>query len=138
MKTVIEPNVLASALSSRSGYHWLIELLLDEVIELYVTGEILLEYEEILKKKYSESAASNLLVALRELPNVHDVKVYFRWDLLNDPKDNNLVDCYLAAGAHYLITHDAHFPVLRSIDLPKVNTLRIEEFKAALEDAEWT
>lgn len=50
IKTVIDTNVLVAALSSKSVYHWLIELLLDEQFELYLTGEILLEYEEVLKQ----------------------------------------------------------------------------------------
>ena len=138
MKTVIETNVLASALSSKSVYHWLIELLLDEVIELYVTDELLLEYEEMLKTKYSGSTASNFLTSLKELPNVMYAHVYFRWNLINDPDDNKFVDCYIAAGADYLISHDSHFSVLRSIDFPKVNIVRIEEFEAAVKDSEWT
>jgi len=48
IKTVIDTNVLVSALSSRSVYHWLIELLLDEKIELYITDEILQEFEKFL------------------------------------------------------------------------------------------
>jgi putative PIN family toxin of toxin-antitoxin system len=75
-KTVIDTNVLVSALSSRSIYHWLIELLLEEKFELYVTDEILFEYEEVLKSKYSDAVATNFLVALQELPNVHFVRVY--------------------------------------------------------------
>jgi hypothetical protein len=31
--------------------------------------EILFEYEEVLKAKYSESVATNFLTALKELPN---------------------------------------------------------------------
>ncbi len=132
IKTVIDTNVLVSALSTKSIYHWVVELLLDERIELYLTEEILLEYEEILKTKYSNIVASNFLVALRELPNVHYTHVYFRWNLISDPDDNKFVDCYVASGAHYLISHDSHFSVLRSIMFPKVNIVRIEEFKAAL------
>lgn len=132
IKTVIDTNVLVSALSTKSIYHWLIELLLDERIELYITEEILLEYEEILKTKYSELVASNFLVALKELPNVHYSKVYFRWHLVNDPDDNKFVDCYVASGAQYLVSHDAHFSILKSITFPKVNVVRIEEFEAVL------
>jgi len=58
IKTVIDTNVLVSALSSKSVYHWLIESLLGEQFKLFITGEILLEYEEILKSKYSETVAS--------------------------------------------------------------------------------
>ena len=102
---------------------------------MYVTAEILLEYEEILKAKYSEHVASNFLLALRELPNVHYSHVYFRWNLINDPDDNKFVDCYMASGAHYLISHDAHFGVLKSIDFPRVNIVKIEDFKTALESS---
>ena len=134
IKTVIDTNVLVSALSSKSIYHWLIELLLDERIDLYVTEEILLEYEEILKSKYSVSVASNFLLALRELPNVHYSHVYFRWNLISDPDDNKFVDCYIASGAQYLISHDTHFAVLKSVAFPVVKVVRMEEFQGLLVD----
>lgn len=115
IKTVIDTNVLVSALSSKSIYHWVIELLLDEKLELYITDEILLEYEEVLKAKYSETVATNFLIALKELTNVYFVHVYFRWNLIRDPDDNKFVDCFVAAGAHYLISHDSHFSILKRL-----------------------
>jgi putative PIN family toxin of toxin-antitoxin system len=133
IRAIIDTNVLVSALSSKSQYHWLVELLLEEQLELFVTDEILLEYEEILKIKYSENVASNFLLALRELPNVFYTRVFFRWNLITDPDDNKFVDCYIASGAGYLITHDSHFSVLKSVVFPKVNVVSIEEFKASLE-----
>jgi len=135
IKTVIDTNIIVSALSTKSIYHWLIELLLDEQIELYVTEEILLEYEEVLKSKYSERVASNFLIALRELPNVHYSHVYFKWNLISDPDDNKFVDCYIASGAHYLISHDAHFSVLKSIMFPRVNIVKLEDFKTTIDSA---
>jgi len=132
IKTVIDTNVLVSALSSKSVYHWLIKLLLDEKLELCITDEILLEYEEVLKIKYSETVASNFLIALKELPNVYFTHIYFKWNLINDPDDNKFVDCYIAAGAHYLISHDSHFSVLKNISFPKVNIIKIQEFKDIL------
>ena len=70
LKIVIDTNVLVSSLSSKSIYHWLIELLLEEKFDLYITDEILFEYEEVLNAKYSESVATNFPPALKELPNV--------------------------------------------------------------------
>jgi putative PIN family toxin of toxin-antitoxin system len=116
IRTVIDTNVLVSALSSKSQYHWLVEMLLEENLELYVTEEILLEYEEVLKSKYSDRVASNFLLALRELPNVIYSRVYFRWNLISDPDDNKFVDCYIASGAQYLLSHDTDFSVLKSIE----------------------
>ena len=77
-----------------------------------------MEYEEILKSKYSETVASNFLVSLRKLSNVNYAHVYFRWNLISDPDDNKFVDCYIASGAHYLISHDTHFSVLKTIMFP--------------------
>ena len=122
-----------SALSSKSQYHWLVELLLEEKLELSVTEEIILEYEEVLKVKYSDNVASNFLLALRELPNVFCSQVFFRWNLISDPDDNKFVDCYIASGAHYLITQDSHFSILKSVAFPKVNVVSIEEFKTSVE-----
>jgi uncharacterized protein len=132
-RTVIDTNILVSALSSKSQYHWLVESLLEEKLELSVTEEIFLEYEEVLKVKYSENVASNFLLALRELPNVFYSRVFFRWNLISDPDDNKFVDCYIASGAQYLITHDSHFSILNSVAFPKVNVVSIEEFKTSVE-----
>jgi uncharacterized protein len=133
-KIVIDTNVLVSSLSSKSNYHWLIELLLEERFDLYITDEILFEYEEVLKAKYSEHVANNFLTALKELPNVHFVHVYFRWNLISDPDDNKFVDCYVAAGANYLLSHVSHFSVLRQTTFPKVNVMKLDEFQSALKD----
>ena len=130
IKTVIDTNVLVSALSSKSIYHWLVELILNEEIEIFVTDEILLEYEEILKAKYSGFVAANFLLALKELPNVYYTHVYYKWTLIRDADDNKFVDCYIAAGAQYLISHDTHFDILRTIPFPKVNVIKIEEFQS--------
>jgi putative PIN family toxin of toxin-antitoxin system len=77
MKVVIDTNVLVSAFSRKSQYHWLIQQLLDEKINVHITGEILLEYEEILSRKYAYTVANNFIAALKELPNVYFTQVYF-------------------------------------------------------------
>ncbi len=73
------------------------------------------------------------LIALKELPNVHYTHVYFRWNLITDEDDNKFVDCYVAAGSNYLVTHDSHFSPLKSIPFPKINSVKIDEFKLILE-----
>jgi uncharacterized protein len=132
LKIVIDTNVLVSALSSKSNYHWLLELLLEEKFDLYITDEIFFEYEEVLKAKYSDSVATNFLTALKELPNVYFTHVYFRWNLIRDADDNKFVDCYVAAGANYLLSHDSHFSILKQIAFPTVSVLRINEFASAI------
>ncbi len=127
-KTVIDTNIIVASLSSYSEYHWVIESILNKQIDLFVTNEILLEYEEILKIKYSLGVADNFLTALRELPNVHFVTVFFKWDLLKDADDNKFIDCYVAAAAEYLVTADKGFNILRQINFPPINVVSIRSF----------
>lgn len=37
------------------------------------------------------------------------IEVYYRWQLLKDKDDNKFTDCYVAANAEYLLTHDTGF-----------------------------
>lgn len=90
MKVVLDTNVLVSALSSRSIYHWLITELFNQKFEVFLTEEILLEYEEILGRKYSATAANNFIAALQLLKTVHFTHIYFRWQLLQDADDNKI------------------------------------------------
>lgn len=128
MKVVIDTNVLVSALSSRSIYHWLIQEVLNEKLEVFVTEDILLEYEEILKRKYATSVATNFIAALKLLPTVHYTQIYFRWQLLSDLDDNKFADCAIAANADYIITNDKHYNILKEIYFPKINVVTIQEF----------
>lgn len=129
MKILIDTNVLVSALSSRSVHHWIIKELLDEKLDLFVTDEILLEYEEILTTKYSSNVANNFLAALKQLPNVHFTYVYLRWQLLLDKDDNKFVDCAISANADYLVTNDKHYNILKQINFPKVSVVTIQQFE---------
>ena len=78
MKLVIDTNVFVASVSSRSVFHWLIEALLDEHFELYITNDVLLEYEEILKQRYSYIVAENFIRSVNELPNVHKIEGEYR------------------------------------------------------------
>lgn len=126
---VVDTNALVSSLSSKSEFHKLILLILEEGVNVFVTDEIMFEYEEVLHGKYSESVAQNFLSALKEIPTVEYVNIYFKWNLLlQDEDDNKFVDCYLAANAEYLITNDTGYNILKKINFPKVNLIKLEEF----------
>ena len=46
--------------------------------------------------------------------------------------DNKFVNCALWGNAHYLVSNDKHFRVLKHIDFPKIDVLVIDEFMALL------
>ncbi|OQW91801.1 MAG: nucleotide-binding protein, partial [Beggiatoa sp. IS2] len=64
LRIVLDTNVLLVSLSSKSQYHWLFQKLLNEQFKLYITTEILMEYEEIIALKYHPEVAKNVLRTL--------------------------------------------------------------------------
>ncbi|MDM8523035.1 putative toxin-antitoxin system toxin component, PIN family [Desulfococcaceae bacterium HSG8] len=131
LRIVPDTNILLISVSSRSKYHWIFQKILDGDFDLYVTNEILAEYEEIIASKYNEVVAGNVLRALLKLPNIHRQTVYYRWNLIvGDPDDNKFADCAVSANAHYLVSNDKHFKVLNKIGFPKIEVLTMEAFEA--------
>jgi putative PIN family toxin of toxin-antitoxin system len=132
-RVVLDTNVLLVSISSKSKYHWIFESLLKSEYELYITNDILTEYEEIISNKFSLSAAKNIIRALLLLPNVLKVDIYYNWNMISvDPDDNKFVDCAVVANADLLTTHDKHFSILKNIEFPKVSVVDTEMFKSII------
>lgn len=130
IRVVLDTNILLVSISSKSKYHWIFSNLLNNQYELYVTNEVLLEYEEIISSKYSEEVAKDVIRTLLLLENVVLVTPFFKWDLIADDKDDNkFVDCYLISNSDMLVTNDKHFDILKEIDFPKVNIVKIDVFE---------
>ncbi|RZL15411.1 MAG: putative toxin-antitoxin system toxin component, PIN family [Pedobacter sp.] len=129
MIVVLDCNILVMCLTSRSPYHPIYKSLVSGKFELAVTEDIVLEYEEIIQRKYSVSTANSFVSLINELPNVKYVTAYYKWSLIDkDPDDNKYCDCAIASSAMYLVTEDKHFSVLRTIPFPKLNTISIDQF----------
>ena len=102
-----------------------------KVIELAITCEILLEYQEVLQEKYGLVTANSFIALLIELPNVKFINTYYYWNLIaNDPDDNKYCDCAIAGRAKYLVTEDKHFQILKTIPFPLLETISIDRFSA--------
>jgi putative PIN family toxin of toxin-antitoxin system len=129
MLFVLDTNIFVASLSLTSKHHWVVEALVAERVEICISHEILLEYEEILTEKYGSVITSNFLKALQELPNVRPVEVHYQWNLLNDEDDNKFVDAAIAGGAAYIISEDRHFRRLAEVDFPKVELMRLDDFR---------
>ncbi|MBR6330753.1 MAG: nucleotide-binding protein, partial [Bacteroidales bacterium] len=52
--------------------------------------------------------------------------------ITSDPDDNKFVDCAFASNATFIVSNDKHFNVLQTIDFPRINVLKIQEFLALL------
>ncbi len=49
-----------------------------------------------------------------------------------DPDDNKFVDCAFAANAHYLVSNDKHYDVLKQREFPQINVLTIQQLAQLL------
>lgn len=135
LRVVLDTNVLLVSISSKSKYHWIYEKLLAKEYDLFISNEILMEYEEVISIKFNASVARDVIKALLILPNVSKISVYYNWNLIaEDRDDNKFVDCAINSNSHLLVTHDNHFNILREIDFPKIQLANIEEFSIALKE----
>ena len=133
LKIVLGTNVLLRSISRRSVYAIILDKLYENAFELYITNDILLEYEEKISDIFSKETAELIIGAFSILPNVRKIDTYFRLNLITaDADDNKFSDCAFAGNVHFLITDDKHFNVLKSISFPAINVISPEEFKELL------
>jgi uncharacterized protein len=132
LHVVLDTNVVLNALSRRMPYQGVLRDLISGKYELCVTTEILLEYEEKITEFYSQTTATVLLDALVMSSHVQKKEVFFRFNMIDDLDDNKFVDCTFAANAHFLVSDDKAFRVLRSLDFPKIEVLKLDEFMEIL------
>jgi putative PIN family toxin of toxin-antitoxin system len=132
-RIVLDTNVLLRSISRRSEYAIVLDMLYKEVFELYLSNEILLEYEEKITEIFSSETAELLIGAFTLLDNVKKSEVHFHLNLITvDPDDNKFSDCAFSANAHYLVTNDKHFNILKSISFPRIHVVTLEQFKQIL------
>ena len=129
MNVVLDTNCLLMSLSRRSPYYPIWQDFVKGMFTLCVTNDILSEYEEILVQKVGKEIASNVITAILDLPNTQMVQVYYHLRLITaDPDDDKFVDCAFKANAHYIVTQDHHYDILKQTAFPRINVIDIDEF----------
>ncbi len=129
MNIVLDTNVLLVSLPGYSPFHPIYRAIVEERFSLFVTNEILTEYEEQISVRLGIERTEIQLRELLNLPNVVLVTVYFNWyKITSDPDDDKFADCAIACGADYLVTNDKHFNVLKDVGFPGVAIIKAEEF----------
>ena len=135
LKVVLDTNCLLRSVSRRSPYAIVLDKLYQGSYQLFITNDILLEYEEKLTEIFSVEVAELTLGALSLLDNVHKMDVHFQFNLISvDPDDNKFVDCAFAGNVHFLVTDDKHYNVLKNITFPVISIISLSEFKEMLNE----
>ncbi len=133
LRVVLDTNVVLRAISSKSNLAELLDKLYSEEYEAVVSTEIILEYEEKITHFYGQTIAKTFLEFLIILPNTLRIEPFFQLNLIiNDVDDNKFVDCAFSANAHYIVTDDKHFKILKDIDFPTIPVINAEDFKILL------
>lgn len=133
LKVVLDTNTILRSISRRSAFSIVLDKLYEGEYELWVTNDILLEYEEKIADIFSKETAELIIGALSLLPNVKKADIHYHLYLIDaDKDDNKFSDCAFAGNVHYLVTNDKHFNVLKSIPFPAINVITLETFKDLL------
>jgi len=130
IRVVIDTNVFITIVGSRSPFRWIFDAIIEGKLILCLSGEIILEYQEILLRKTNEEVASNIVDFLTIHPFVVKSEPYFRFLLITqDMDDNKFVDCAISANAFCIVSNDKHFKVLGKTSFPKVRVLDLPDFE---------
>ena len=129
MRIVLDTNSLIQSISPKSVYHDVWLSVLTGRNTLCVSNEILEEYAEILNRLAGKKTADLVLNTIIECKNVVFLTPYYHFNLITaDPDDNKFVDCAIQANARYIVTNDHHYDVLRQIEFPKVDIIKLMDF----------
>ena len=132
---VLDTNILMVSFLPHHKHFWLYKALENGHFTLLLSNEILEEYYEKIAERYNMVIADMLTFALPNLKNTVQVSPTYRFLLIKaDPDDDKFVDCAIAGNADFIVTHDGHFNVLKSIAFPVVEIVTIEEFKGILDE----
>ncbi len=131
-KVVIDTNILLVSISEKSSIHWIFQLIIENEIDVYLTNDIFIEYEEIVIQKMGLEAFPSFFEVIKNLNNIYFIDTYFKFNLLLDEDDNKFVDCAIASNADFILTEDKDFNILKQIQFPKVNVLSIFQFKSLM------
>ena len=127
-KLVLDTNSLIQCISRRSPYHELWVSFLDGRNNLCVTTEILNEYAEILERKTNSYFSSLALEVIVNNRHTIFATPYYKFRVItNDPDDDKFVDCAIASNAKYIVTEDSHYNVLKQLDFPKIEIIKLDD-----------
>ena len=102
VKVVLDTNALLRCISRRSDFSVILDKLYEGEYEMWLTNDILLEYEEKITDIFSKETAELIIGVLSLLPNVKKSEIHYHLYLIDvDKDDNKFSDCAFAGNVHY-------------------------------------
>ena len=114
VKAVLDTNVIVSALLKPDGRQaLLLDLALSGAFTAIVSGDLLQEYEEVLRRPRFGLDRRRITRSLRAIRDAgHLVQPRKQVHVTRDPDDNMVLECALEGGAEYVVTGNTRdFPM---------------------------
>ena len=130
MKIVLETSVLVAAARSRNGASFkLVSMLPTPEIEIALTVAVYTEWQAVMTRPENLPSGATLddaLAFLRYLASIaHLQDVHFLWrPFSRDPDDDMIVECAVASGCEYIVTHNVK-------DFRRVEELKVQAITPA-------
>ena len=112
-KVVLDTNVVVSAHLKAGGLEaCVLDLALASKLQLYVSHDVLAEYEEVLRRPRFRIESKKVSQSLRLIKKrAKNVTPTLTLSVSPDPDDNRFLECAEAANADYRVTGNRrHFP----------------------------
>ena len=113
MRVVLDTNILVSAcLTPEGSSARIVELALLGRFTLYLTAEIVVEYNDVLVRQKFFQQRDRIAILLKGVVDVaENVSPEKRLSVSPDEEDNRMLECAQAAQADFLVTGNSkHFP----------------------------
>ena len=121
-KVVLDTNVLISGILFGGNPRQILELVIQGKIDAYISPAIFTEFREVLVRPKFGLTQEKCFSIAREIEDIFCfVFPRITVDLIkDDPDDNILLECALAAGVKYIITGDPHLLKLGPFEKIKI------------------
>ena len=121
-KVVLDTNVLISGILFGGNPRQILELVIQGKIDAYISPAIFTEFREVLIRPKFGLTQEKCFSIAKEIEDIFCfVFPRITVDLIkDDPEDNIILECALAAGVKYIITGDPHLLKLELFEKIKI------------------
>lgn len=132
MKVVLDTNIFVSAILFGGKPRRILESAFERKFDICVSEAMLRELEGVLRRlKFGldPEIVRTVMIEIRDIAEwIVPVKRHFA--VKNDPDDDMIIDCAVAAEADYIVTGDAHLLALKKFG--RIILLNPEDFAGRL------
>jgi len=109
IKAVLDTNVYISSIIFGGNPRAIIELCINNMVDTYTSSLILLEIAQKLQSKFLWNR-TDVALAIKTISKTSKVIVpQQKFNVVNeDPTDNKIIECAVAASASFIVTGDRH------------------------------